>query len=91
MSSCAASYSTFCLRVWCASVTSGFSLIADAPNATLCRSLLGSLLALAPQSAQQLCPLFGAMVLIERLTAYQLDLRSTLSLSKQPGRSFDSS
>ncbi len=63
------------------------------PMLALCRSLLGSLLALAPQlPAQQLCPLCsGAMVLIERLTAYQLDLRSTLSLSKQPGRSFDSS
>ena len=45
----------------------------------LCRSLLGPPLALAPHlSTQQLCPLCsGAMVLVERLTAYQLDLRST--------------
>jgi hypothetical protein len=63
------------------------------PMLALCRSLLGSLLDLAPQlPAQQLCPLCsGAMVLVERLTAYQLELRSTLSLSKQPGRAFDSS
>ena len=46
----------------------------------LCRSLLGPPLASTPHlSTQQLCPLCsGAMVLVERLTAYQLDLRSTL-------------
>jgi hypothetical protein len=51
----------------------------------LCRSLLGPHLALAPQlPAQQLCPLCsGPMIIIERLTAYQLDLRSTSTPSKQ--------
>jgi putative transposase len=51
----------------------------------LCRSLLGPPLALTPPlSTQQLCPLCsGPMVLIERLTAYQLDLRSTPTCSKQ--------
>jgi hypothetical protein len=51
----------------------------------LCRSLLGPPLASTPQlSTQQLCPLCsGAMVLVERLTAYQLDLRSTPTPSKQ--------
>jgi Putative transposase len=44
----------------------------------LCRSLLGPPLASAPPlTTQQLCPLCaGAMVLVERLTAYQLDLRA---------------
>ena len=51
----------------------------------LCRSLLGPPLALAPQlPAQQLCPLCsGPMIMVERLTAYQLDLRSTSTPSKQ--------
>jgi hypothetical protein len=51
----------------------------------LCRSLLGPRLALAPQlPAQQLCPLCsGPMIMVERLTAYQLDLRSTSTPSKQ--------
>jgi hypothetical protein len=51
----------------------------------LCRSLLGPSLASTPQlSTQQLCPLCsGAMVLVERLTAYQLDLRLTPPPSKQ--------
>ena len=44
----------------------------------LCRSLLGPCLASTPQPTQQLCPLCsGAMVLVERLTPYQLDLRLT--------------
>ena len=70
----------FCPRVWCASVTSASSLTADvAAMLALCRSLLGPPLALAPHlSTQQLCPLCSsAMVLVERLTAYQLDFRST--------------
>jgi Putative transposase len=51
----------------------------------LCRSLLGPPLASTPQlSTQQLCPLCsGAMVLVQRLTAYQLDLRSTPTPSMQ--------
>jgi hypothetical protein len=51
----------------------------------LCRSLLGPPLASTPQlSTQQLCPLCsGAMLLVERLTAYQLDLRSSPRCSKQ--------
>ena len=51
----------------------------------LCRSLIGPTLALAPQlSTQQLCPrCSGTMVLVERLTAYQLDLRSIPRCSKQ--------
>jgi Putative transposase/Transposase zinc-binding domain len=51
----------------------------------LCRSMLGPPLASAPQlSTQQLCPLCsGAMVLVERLTAYQLVLRSSPTCSKQ--------
>jgi hypothetical protein len=51
----------------------------------LCRSLLGSPLALASDlPTQQLCPLCcGPMVLVERLTAYQLDLRSTPTPSKR--------
>jgi Putative transposase/Transposase zinc-binding domain len=51
----------------------------------LCRSLLGPPLAFAPQlPAQQLCPLCsGPMIMVERLTAYQLDLRSTSTPSKQ--------
>jgi hypothetical protein len=59
----------------------------------LCRSLLGSPLTLAPHSsAQQLCPhCSGAMVMVERLTAYQLDLHSAPALCKQPRRPFDSS
>jgi hypothetical protein len=60
---------------------------------TLCRSLLGPPFALAPLlSTQQLCPLCsGAMVLVERLTAYQLDLRSTPARCSQPSRPSDSS
>ena len=50
----------------------------------LCRSLLGPCLASTPQPTQQLCPLCsGAMVLVERLTPYQLDLRLTLPPAKQ--------
>jgi hypothetical protein len=51
----------------------------------LCRSLLGPPLASTPQlSTQQLCPLCsGDMVLVERLTAYQLDLRPTPTPAKQ--------
>jgi hypothetical protein len=73
-----------------------FGLFANRRRTTmiaLCRSLLGQPLALAPQlPAQQLCPLCsGAMVLVERLTNYQLDLRSNPSLSKQPSTTCDSS
>jgi hypothetical protein len=73
-----------------------FGLFANRRRTTmlaLCRSLLGPPLALAPQlPAHQLCPLCsGAMVLVERLTNYQLDLRSTPALSKQPSCLFDSS
>jgi len=52
----------------------------------LCRSLLGPPVAAAlPLSAQQLCPLCSApMVLVERLTAYQLDLRSAPVRPAQP-------
>jgi Putative transposase len=52
----------------------------------LCRSLLGAPVASALHlSTQQLCPLCsGAMVLVERLTAFQLDLRSTPVRSAQP-------
>ena len=65
-----------------------FGLFANRRRKTmlaLCRSLLGPLVALAPPlTTQQLCPLCsGAMVLVERLTAYQLDLRSTPPRSKQ--------
>jgi hypothetical protein len=51
----------------------------------LCRSMLGPTLPSTPHpSTQQLCPLCsGAMVLVERLTAYQLDLRLTPPPSKQ--------
>jgi hypothetical protein len=58
----------------------------------LCRSLLGPPLASTPQlSTQQLCPLCsGAMLLVERLTAYQLDLRSWPTCCK-PIRPSDSS
>ena len=51
----------------------------------LCRSMLGPTLVSTPHpSTQQLCPLCStAMVLVERLTAYQLDLRSTPMPSKQ--------
>jgi hypothetical protein len=51
----------------------------------LCRSLLAPPSALAPHlSTQQRCPLCsGAMVPVERLTAYQLDLRSTPTPAKQ--------
>ena len=51
----------------------------------LCRSMLGPPLASAPHlPTQQLCPLCsGAMVLVERLTAYQLELRSAPTCSKQ--------
>ena len=50
----------------------------------LCRSLLGSSLASTSHlPTQQLCPLCSAaMVLVERLTAYQLDLRSKPTSSK---------
>jgi hypothetical protein len=73
-----------------------FGLFANRTRAVtlaLCRSLLGPPLALAPQlSTQQLCPLCsGAMLLVERFTAYQFDPRSTPALSKQPSRPSDSS
>jgi hypothetical protein len=52
----------------------------------LCRSLLGAPVASALHlSAQQLCPLCSsAMVLVERLTTYQLHLRSTPVCYAQP-------
>ena len=51
----------------------------------LCRALIGPPLASTQQlSAQQLCPLCSsAMVLVQRLTAYQLEFLSSPSCSKQ--------
>jgi hypothetical protein len=63
------------------------------PMLALCRSLLGSPQALAPQlPTQQLCPLCSsAMILVERLTAYQLDLRYNPTRCKQSNKPSDSS
>jgi Putative transposase len=73
-----------------------FGLFANRRRAAVlavCRSLLGPPLALAPSlPTQQLCPLCSSpIVLVERLTAYQLELRSIPSRSKQPSRPSDSS
>jgi hypothetical protein len=63
------------------------------PMLALCRSMLGSRKALAPQlPTQQLCPLCSsAMILVERLTAYQLDLRYNSTRRKQSNKPSDSS
>jgi hypothetical protein len=59
----------------------------------LCRALLGALPASPPQlPTPQLCPLCSAtMVVVERLTAYQLDLRAAPSLASHSRCPLDSS